>query len=74
MLALDGGNDGFSCYRKIMKSLPDILAKNGFAAFELGMGQQRGLTALAAENGLEVAGVKNDLSGIIRCIIFQHKK
>lgn len=73
MLALDGGEDGFSCYRKIMKALPNVLTKNGFAAFELGMGQQRELTALAVENGLEVVGVRNDLSGIARCIILQHK-
>jgi release factor glutamine methyltransferase len=72
-LALDGGEDGFACYRKIMKKLPKILAKNGFAAFELGMGQQKELTALAGENGLEAVGVRNDLSGIARCIIFQHK-
>ncbi len=73
MLALDGGEDGFSCYRKIMKALPNVLAKNGFAAFELGMGQQRELTSLAVENGLEVVGIRNDLSGIARCIILQHK-
>ncbi len=72
-LALDGGDDGFSCYRKIMKKLPKIMAKNGFAAFELGMGQQKELTNIAEENGLEAVGVRNDLSGIARCIIFQHK-
>ncbi len=73
MLALDGGEDGFSCYRKIMKALPSIMAKNGLAAFEFGMGQQRGLEALAVENELEIVGVKHDLSGIARCIIVQHK-
>lgn len=73
MLALDGGEDGFSCYRKIMRSLPKILAKDGFAAFELGMGQQRELTEIALENSMEVVGAKNDLSGIARCIIVQHK-
>lgn len=73
MLALDGGEDGLSCYRKILKCLPNILVKNGFAAFELGMGQQPEFEALVVENWLEVIGVKKDLSGIARCIILQHK-
>jgi release factor glutamine methyltransferase len=73
MLALDGGEDGLACYRKIIKILPGIMAKDGFAAFELGMGQRRGIEELAMENGLEVAGARNDLSGITRCIVLQHK-
>lgn len=72
-MALDGGEDGFDCYRKIMKLLLGIMAQDGFAAFELGMGQRRGIEELAAENGLEVAGVRNDLGGIARCIVLQHK-
>lgn len=73
ILALDGGADGFSCYRKIMKDVPALMATNGFVAFELGMGQQGGLEEIAVENGLEAVGVKHDLIGIARCIIFQHK-
>lgn len=73
ILALDGGADGLNCYRKIMKQLPDMLAKDGFAAFEIGMGQQNGLGAIANENGFEITGSKNDLSGIARCLIVQKK-
>ena len=68
-LALDGGNDGFDCYRAIMKQLPNSLKENGFAAFEIGMGQGGDLSKIAAENGLKVVGEKKDLGGIIRCII-----
>ncbi|MEQ1790050.1 MAG: peptide chain release factor N(5)-glutamine methyltransferase [Rickettsiales bacterium] len=74
MLALDGGDDGFNCYRKIMKDLPKIMAKNGFVAFELGMGQQRGLEEIALANNLKTVGVRQDLSGVARCIILQHKE
>ncbi len=74
MLALDGGADGLVCYRKIMQQLPGIMAKDGFAAFEIGMGQQNDLTEIANENGMEIAGSKNDLSGISRCLIVQNKK
>lgn len=72
-LALDGGGDGFCCYSKIMKALHNIVADGGFAAFEMGMGQQRGMEVLADENGFEVVGVRHDLGGIARCIILQRK-
>lgn len=73
MLALDGGEDGFSCYRKIIKDLSLVMAKNGFVVFELGMGQRHGLEEIAATHGLETVGIRQDLSGITRCIILQHK-
>lgn len=72
-LALDGGKDGFSCYRKIVGALPKVMAKNGFVAFELGIGQQHLMEELARKNDLEVVGVRHDLGGIARCIILQHK-
>ena len=72
LLALDGGEDGLNCYRKIMSSLSHVLAKDGFAAFEIGIGQQSGFTEIATENGFEIAGSKNDLGGITRCIIIQN--
>ncbi len=73
MLALDGGNDGFSCYRQILENLSGFMADSGFAAFELGIGQQNGMEELAQENNLEVVGVRHDLGGIARCMILQHK-
>ncbi len=73
MLALDGGKDGFDCYRKIIEYLPKFMVKDGFAAFELGIGQQRGMEKLAIENCLEVVGIRHDLGGVARCIILQHK-
>lgn len=73
VLALDGGADGLACYRKIMQQLPDILVKDGFAAFEIGIGQKNDLGTIANENGFEITGSKNDLSGIVRCLIVQNK-
>ena len=72
--ALDGGADGLDCYRAIIKALPKVLAKDGLAAFEIGMGQERSLAAIAEENGLMVSGVKQDLGGIIRCVVIQHQR
>src|SRR5690606_33473830 len=56
--ALDGGEDGLDCYRRIIAALPQRLAEGGLAAFEIGMGQERALRALAEENGMEVTSVK----------------
>ncbi len=72
--ALDGGADGFDCYRAIMRQIPRILADTGFVAFEIGMGQERGLMEIAEENGLKTVGTKNDLGGITRCVIIEKNK
>jgi len=69
MLALDGGADGLDCYRTIMRSLPQLLASDGFAALEIGVGQQRSLETIALESGLKVAATKKDLGGIVRALI-----
>jgi release factor glutamine methyltransferase len=69
--ALDGGKDGMDCYRAIMPQLPGLLADGGLAVFEIGMGQQHDLQAIASENGLQVAGIKDDLAGIPRCVFVQ---
>lgn len=71
-LALDGGADGLNCYRAIVASLPQRLAKGGIAALELGFGQQAAVEALAAENGLKTLGVACDMQGIARCILLTH--
>lgn len=71
-LALDGGEDGLDCYRDIMCALPRILAKDGIAAFEIGLGQQQALSDIAQENSLQVAGMKKDLAGITRCVLVNH--
>ncbi|NBX04453.1 MAG: peptide chain release factor N(5)-glutamine methyltransferase [Alphaproteobacteria bacterium] len=69
LLALDGGKDGLDCYRTITAKLPAHLTPSGFAAFEIGIGQQRSLEMLAEEHGLKVSAVKKDLGGIPRCLI-----
>lgn len=72
MAALDGGADGLSCYRVILTQLPDLLAEGGVAVFEIGMGQEMAVQAIAQEHGLRCAGMRKDLSGITRCIVFHH--
>ncbi len=69
LLALDGGADGFSAYRALIPSLPDLLAHDGIVVFELGVGQAQGVGDLFEAAGLAVMGTKCDLSGIARAIM-----
>lgn len=68
-LALDGGEDGLDAYRLIARQLPPVLKQGGLVAFEIGIGQLDGLTALAAEHRLHNITVKHDLSGIPRVVL-----
>lgn len=68
-LALDGGADGLNCYRTIMQQLPQLLAKKGIALFEIGQGQEEDVRKIVASCQLLVAGSKQDLQGITRCLL-----
>lgn len=70
--ALDGGEDGLDCYRIIAAQLPRLLAKDGLAVLEIGMGQHKDVSAIVAANGLQVAGIKEDMAGIPRCVMVTH--
>lgn len=68
-LALDGGEDGFSAYRALVPALPSLLASDGIAVFELGIGQAQGVGDLFAAAGLTVISTRRDLAGIERAIV-----
>ncbi len=66
--ALDGGPDGLSAYRRILPDLPRLLAPDGVAILELGLGQAAAVSALADGFGL-VARTRADLAGIPRALL-----
>jgi release factor glutamine methyltransferase len=68
--ALDGGPDGLAAYRIIISSLPGLLAPNGSAVLELGIGQAEPVAALGRAEGFSVT-LRDDLSGIPRAIILR---
>ena len=72
--ALDGGPDGLDAYRKILSALPELLAPNGVAILELGMGQASAVAALAIEFGLEKSALCQDLGGIARAVVLKPQK
>ncbi len=66
--ALDGGPDGLDAYRAILTALPALLAPGGAAVLELGIGQAPAVAAIAQSQGLAVAALDDDLSGVARAI------
>jgi release factor glutamine methyltransferase len=70
-LALDGGPDGLDSYRVVGADIARLLAKNGLAALEVGLGQASTVAPLLAADGLVQATFRRDLAGHIRCLIFR---
>ena len=72
-VALDGGLDGLMAYKTIFPKFKRIL-KNGSKIFvEIGMGQEDMVIKIGYENNLLLLGCENDLSGIVRVIVFMTK-
>ncbi len=67
--ALDGGADGLDAYRRLLPSLPRLLAEGGLAILELGIGGAEGVARLAAAEGLAVRAVRPDLGGNSRALM-----
>lgn len=66
--ALDGGADGYDCYREIARALPRLLAEGGAAILEAGAGQAQGIVALLRAAGLEIAAIGRDAGGHERAV------
>lgn len=66
-MALYGGPDGLNVYRKILRVWTKRLKRGGVFAVEVGMGQERGVAEIFAENGLTAECVK-DTRGIYRVV------
>jgi release factor glutamine methyltransferase len=67
-LALDGGVDGLSSIRDIAADLPPLLAPEGVAVLEVGLGQAREAASLLAAAGLVDAGTRRDAGGRERAV------
>jgi len=67
--ALDGGEDGLDAYRIIIEFMPSLLAPDGVAVLELGIGQAASVTALAIAAGLAPEPPRADLGGVARALV-----
>jgi release factor glutamine methyltransferase len=67
-LALDGGPDGLSAYRRLAPEILRVLKGRGFFAVEIGPGQAGAVQALFAAAGAEWLAVHPDLGGRERVV------
>ena len=67
-MALDGGKDGYTFYRHIIKHYKSKLKAGGMLAFEIGEGQYRYIENLLKQEKFENIGGSYDLGNIQRTI------
>ena len=68
-LALDGGLDGLSVIRKVIRKSSELIKKNGKFVLEIGFDQKNEVINLLREKGFYINGVKKDLANNDRCIV-----
>ncbi len=73
-LALDGGPDGLDCYRALVPELGALLAPDGLAVLEIGIGQADSVSALATGAGLCVLEIRPDFGGVPRAVALAQGK
>ena len=69
-LALDGGDDGMTAWRRLAPLIARRLAPFGMACVEIGQGQESAVETLFGQHGLRMVEARRDLGGIIRCLRF----
>ena len=68
-LALDGGIDGLSEIRKVVKKSSELIKKNGKFILEIGFDQKNKVTNLLKEEGFYINSINKDLANKDRCIV-----
>ncbi len=68
-IALDGGTDGLTFYKKIIKEAKKYLKPNGYLGLEIGYQQKEKVRKLLEENQYEQIYVKKDLASNDRVLI-----
>jgi release factor glutamine methyltransferase len=68
-LALDGGLDGLSVIRKVIKKSSELVKKNGIFILEIGFDQKNKVIKLLNEKGFYINSTLKDLAKNDRCIV-----
>ena len=68
-LALDGGLDGLSEIRKVIKKSSELIKKNGKLILEIGFDQKNKITKLLNKKGFYINSTLKDLAKNDRCIV-----
>ncbi len=67
--ALDGGRDGLSFIRRLVREAPAYVKEGGFVAIEVGEGQAEAVKFLMKQAGLQKIEIHRDLSHIERVVV-----
>ncbi len=68
LLALDGGEDGLSFYRKIIQKAPEYMRKGAHLFLEIGCKQGEAVRALMQEAGFSQIQILKDYAGLDRVV------
>ena len=68
-LALDGGLDGLSEIRKVIKKSSELIKKNGKFILEIGFNQKNKVINLLKDKGFYINSISKDLAKNDRCIV-----
>ena len=72
-LALDGGLDGLSEMRKVIKKSSELIKKNGKLILEIGFDQKNKVINLLKKEGFYIDSTQKDLANNDRCIVSTKK-
>jgi len=68
-LALNGGLDGLSEIRKVIKKSSELIKKNGKFILEIGFDQKNKVINLLKKDGFYINNIQKDLANNYRCIV-----
>ena len=68
-LALDGGLDGLSEIRKVIKKSSELIKKNGKFILEIGFDQKNNVVNLLKKEGFYIDSIQKDIANNDRCIV-----
>ena len=68
-LALDGGLDGLSEIRKVIKKSSELIKKNGKFILEIGFDQKNKVKKFIKKEGFYINSIQKDLAKNDRCIV-----
>ena len=71
LISLDGGEDGLSCYRLIVKDLKRVITKNAIIIIEIGYNQSKLVEEIFKKNDFKLIKKYNDINGLDRVLTFQ---
>jgi release factor glutamine methyltransferase len=69
LLALDGGQDGYDFYRRLIPQAYERLRENGMLLLEIGYDQSAGVSQLMTEAGFVDIETIKDLGGCDRVVV-----